>query len=201
MANENRRYKQITYRPLTISDISEVMKLHARLIPSAGARMGQPYLRILYETLFEHPTTHLTLGAYESNHIVGFISATNNFPATENFLNKRIFTLIPIILFGLLRLQYSWKDLVSHAAVDTKIKQLWNETTVYIVTIAVDPRVQRQGVATQLIRRVRNLWKTKTLLTDTLQTNVAAQHFYEKFGFVPFKSVADSIIFRLPNRS
>lgn len=185
----------IAYRQLTASDIEDAVRLHKELIPSAGARIGESYLCRLYTTLLENPLMHFVLGAYENNRLVGIIAATNDFKETERLLNKRLLSLVPTILFGLVRNQYSLDELLSHVKVGSHMKRIsW--TSPYIVSLAVDSRFQRRGIATRLIQHVREHWKTKSLMVNTQATNSAARNFYKKMGFTPVSTVADSIIFR-----
>jgi ribosomal protein S18 acetylase RimI-like enzyme len=192
MANKNYKKNLIIYKPLTTSDIGDVIRLHEQWIPSAGAKMGMPYLKKLYVTLFSHPNLHVIIGAFKSHRLVGFISVTNNSKATGHLLNRHLFSLIPTVLIGLVNNRYSIADLLSHRKAERTVQRLIGESGEYILGIAVDPEVQRQGIATQLIKRIIN---KKNILVDTQTSNVVAQKFYKKLGFVPVKSITDSIVF------
>jgi len=198
MGNKNQtKQSVIIIRKIERYDIAAAVSLHECTISSAGARMGSPYLRQLYSTFFDHPTIHLIFGAFKNNQLVGIVSATNDFTKTSNLFNKRFLKLLPTIFSGLIRNRYSLIELFAHAKVDSQIKQMVNNSTSYILCLAVDSKIQRQGIATRLIQQVKKKCKTKTIMVDTQINNISAQTFYKKFGFVPIKSVADSIIFRM----
>jgi len=196
MGNKNQKEQSIIIKKIERGDITAAIALHEGTIPSAGARMGEPYLRKLYTTLIEHPDTHFVFGAFENTQLIGVISATNDFSKTSRLLNKQIFSLIPTVLFGLIKNHYSFTELVSHAMVKSQIKKLLDSKTVYIVNLAVDSQIQRQGVATKLIEKLLSQSKTKSMLVDTQKSNTTAQKFYKKIGFVPVMEVADSVIFK-----
>lgn len=196
MENKNQSRKSIIIKALTEGDIPAAASLHERLIPSAGARMGQKYLRAFYATLLHSPTIHAVLGAYRRKRLIGIVSATRNPTKTDQMMNLRLLFLLPTLLGGLIRGRWLPTDLLCHWLVQREIKKASNRNTAYILTIAVDPAFQRTGIATRLVRKAVNILKPQTLFVDTLKINQRAQKFYTNAGFAAIKSVADSIIFR-----
>lgn len=195
MGNKNSSKPKVIFSPLTIRDVPDAVDLHRRFINSAGAKLGSVYLHTLYETALSTPETHLMIGAYTDHRLIGLITVTNNAENSDRLLNRKIRAFIPILFSGIIRGKLSVFELFSRMMVHRKVEQLSAQRSLYVLSVVVHPQFQGQHIGSGLFENVYSLWKSETVLIDTLKQNTSAQQFYKKIGFKQICDVNDSIIY------
>ena len=76
----------IQIRTMRTTDIPGVSRLHMRVLSTAIARIGNPYLSGLYAQLLRDTSSHLTLVAQLNHQIIGVITATKDLYTTQRAL-------------------------------------------------------------------------------------------------------------------
>ena len=169
-------------RQIKPSDISAVTALHVRTLPSAIARIGNPYLSDLYHALDKN----LCLVAVDNTMIVGVITATRDLAKTQKQMLHVFFS--PHVLFNIasaiVKQHISIQELLDRMVTERQILQIFPTPYPTILTLFVKKSHQRQGVGTQLLHALlTKLPKDVPVFVDTEISNINAKRWYQARGF------------------
>ncbi len=184
---------------MTAHDIGAVSTLHMATLPTAMARIGNPYLSLLYREILHNKPLHTALVAVENSHIVGVITATNALHKTQDIMLRNV--LRPVSL------RTVWTALLKHrVTIGELLLRVWTEHQILrhfpspystILTFFVDTAHQRRGIGTLLLSSLeKRIPKKSSLYVDTEISNVSAREWYGTHGFRKITEISDSIIFK-----
>lgn len=185
-------------RPMNANDVPSVCAIHARVLPTATARLGNPYLSRLYAHLLRDTSSHLALVAQLNHQIIGVITATKDLYTTQRALQRVLFypTTIIAILRALLLSRVKMAELIERISTERQIRIQFPDTYPTVLTFFVDKAHQRRGIGTLLMRALQKQLPDKTkLYVDTEKTNTSAQNWYSTHGFRKIKTIGASIIY------
>ncbi len=188
----------IQIRTMRTTDIPGVSRLHMRVLSTAIARIGNPYLSGLYAQLLRDTSSHLTLVAQLNHQIIGVITATKDLYTTQRALQRVLFypTTIIAILRALLLSRVKMAELIERISTERQIRIQFPDTYPTVLTFFVDKAHQRRGIGTLLMRALQKQLPDKTkLYVDTEKTNTNAQNWYSSHGFRKIKTIGMSAIY------
>lgn len=181
-------------------DIPIVAKLHKKNLESPSSKIGEMYLRKLYEILLLDKSS-ISLVAFENNEIVGAITATLDLQKTSKNLKKSLtLTVLIITIYSILFRKVGMSELLQRLRFESKILKKFSKSYPTILTLFVSRNHQRKGIGSKLTKTMIEEFKkrnTKEIYLDTLKTNEQAIGFYERLGFKRINEIEDSIVLRL----
>lgn len=169
---------------MRLSDIPEVAVLHMRTLPTAIARIGNPYLSDLYEKLLPD----ICLVATKNKQIIGVITATTNLPNTKKRMFRLLFkpnntiAILTAVCTGRIRAAELFERVTTGHLYPT------------ILTLFVDTNHQRHGIGRKLLSTLEKTMQGKQLYVDTEITNTNARRFYTSRGFRFLKTIHNTVI-------
>ncbi len=180
-------------RKIKKPDVPFISVLHMQTLPTVNARIGNPYLSKLYETLLKD----IGLVAVDHGIIVGVITATKNLKQTQQNVQRLLFH--PVILWtigkSIVLRRVTIRSLFERMAAQAEILSLFPYPYATILTFFVDKKNQRQGIGTKLLSSLEKQFTVGTkLYVDTATSNTNAQRFYHTHGFRILKTIRSNIV-------
>lgn len=181
----------------SFKDIDRAAMLHSKTLSQTPlSKLGQRYLRLLYERITLEPTIGFVI--YDKKRLIGVITATTDLKQTQKRLPKRfvifvIFLLIKNIFLGKLQLN----AVIRRLSFDFLVLKIFKNPYSTILTLFIDKDFRRQGMGKYVTCKVLNEMKKKgvrKVYVDTLIENKKALIFYKKLGFKRERRLTDSII-------
>ncbi|MBQ3016483.1 MAG: GNAT family N-acetyltransferase [Clostridia bacterium] len=148
--------------------------------------MGKRFLKLMYRSYTEYKDSGI-LVAFDEDNPVGFLAYSGDFSGLYKYMIKK--RLIPFAWYSLgafFRNPKIFMRLLRAFLKPSEVKR--TEKYIELASIGVDPAIQSKGIGTKLIETLKsNIDFSKyayiTLETDAVN-NDAANHFYQKNGFV-----------------
>lgn len=188
----------VRIRQMDEPDIVAVSALHIHTLPTVIARIGNPYISILYAQLLCDQSLHKTLIATKGSQVIGVITATVNVHKTHHQLQPILFrpSVVLSICLAVLRGRVTISELVDRISTERQIRLQFPHTYATILTFFVDTPHQRQGIGKRLLSALQKQLPRRTkLFVDTEISNTHAQKWYEVHGFLAIKTIGNSVIF------
>lgn len=183
-------------RKIKKTDVPFISALHMKMLPTSIARIGNPYLSELYDTLLKD----IGLVAIDHGSIVGVITATANLKKTHQNVKCLLYhpsTLWTIGKAIVLR-RVTIGSLFERMAAQAEILSLFPDPYATILTFFVDKKNQHQGIGTKLLSSLEKQFPVGTkLCVDTATSNTNAQQWYKFHGFRSIKTIRNTIVLYL----
>lgn len=163
------------------------------MLPTVVARIGNPYLSKLYDTLLKD----IGLVAIDHGSIVGVITATKNLKKTQQNVQRMLFHPVTLWALGeaIVLRRVTIRSLFERMAAQDEILSLFPYPYATILTFFVDKKNQRQGIGTKLLSSLEKQFAVGTkLYVDTATSNVNARRFYNNHGFRFLKTIRSTIV-------
>lgn len=187
----------IRLRPIDISGCLLVATIHSRSFPDSSlTRLGREAVRRYYVSQLNESNDCLAMGAFQDNRMVGYIFAGSFHGVLTSFLNdNQLFLAMLVITRPWLALDPMFRDAVKFALRKLRQKRpapvgkevaKTEKTAFIILSIAVDPQFQNQGIGQLLLDAAENEAMARGYLKMLLSVNPGndtAIHFYEKNGW------------------
>lgn len=178
--------------PARLKDINSIARIHAEAMPDTVMTLaGKETLRKIYLSLLNNKSAMLLVITVNEK-VVGVISVVTSYPFKMDNQTK-----ILVIKNLLLRP-------FAPGGIRDRVMMLFGLRGEYrrepwIMTVAIDPKMQGRGLGSKLILEVTNQLRKmgkRTVLLDTQYNNVQAISFYEKMGFEHVKRIGHDVIMR-----
>lgn len=188
----------IKIRPLAGADLQTITAIHSRVLPTLSAKIGTPYLRLLYETLLRDRENHLLLVACAGRKVAGCLTASCNLEKTQQLLADLKFhprlwwPVTQALLTGRLKLN----ELIDRLRFESFLYNSFPGPYMTILTLFVDTGYQHQGIGPKLLDSgLRLLPQDRRLYVDTRTNNLPARRWYEKHDFRKERVAFGNIIY------
>lgn len=187
----------VAIRVLDINDCFSVARIHTLAFPESSlTRLGIEAVRRYYAQQMVETNDCLAMGAFQEDGMAGFIYAGIFHGVLNDFLYKnRLFLTGRVLAHPWLVFDPMFRDALRlalqklkkrHAAVQPQKDPGVKARPFVVLSIAVDPRVQKSGIGQMLMRYAEKealdrgfQWMSLTVNQD----NCAAIRFYEKNGW------------------
>ena len=148
--------------------------------------LGRGFLRKLYEGFLAHPDSDVII-ALEDGKVVGFCAFSRDLSGFYKYLvKKKLFSFAWYALGGFLRKPSVFFRLFR--ALTYADKSVREDSYIELSSIGVSPEHKNEGIGSQLVRKLIELSASTEHPYIKLETdrdeNAAANHFYQKNGFV-----------------
>lgn len=167
--------------------VNEVVNVHMQSFTGFFLTfLGKGFLRQLYKGFVEHENSGLLVAVGDDN-IVGFLAYSGDLSGFYKYLLKRHF--LPLAWYAgiaFIRKPKIFLRLIRAFGYSEDAKR--DEKYVELSSIGVCPEMEGKGIGSQLIKGLKRKadggkYQYIKLETDA-ENNVAANHFYQKNGFV-----------------
>jgi len=185
-------------RQLSLSDTKNAADLHLKTIPGISSLLGKSYLNKFYQMLVKNKK-HMSFAIYVDNYLRGLVTATEDILETSQELH-RFFNLNSYLTLFLkiINLQISPLAIYSRVMFEKYQKKSYKKPYLSIVTLCVDPKYQRHGFGSKLIKSVLAEAKKRDkniIYVDARADNKKANKFYLKLGFKKQRKIFGNAIF------
>lgn len=197
-ARANSMKHNIRIRPMDEADIDAVSALHIRTLPTAIARIGNPYLSLLYQQLLRDTSQHVALVATANSQVVGVVTATVDVHKTQQQLQRVLLRpgVLWSICMALLHRRVTVAELVDRMSTEHQIRVQFPHPYASILTFFIDRPYQHHGIGKRLLSALRKKLPRHTkLFVDTELSNKHAQRWYGTHGFLAIKTIGNSVVF------
>jgi GNAT superfamily N-acetyltransferase len=186
-------------KPLEENELERVAQIHQSVLGyTFNSRLGPDHLSFLYRAMARDNTSHVGV-ALVNDQPVGVVSGTVDMDKIKTsmlsaFKFRQWIHLLYQVIYQPSLIHEWWKGNVIGSPVYFEGKPIQPILT----AIAVDSGCQGQGIGKCLVNDLERFFRRKNIQyyrLDTLINNSSARKFYERLGFQPVETRADSIVF------
>lgn len=187
---------EVYLAPLTVQHIPAITSIHIEAFPERALTvLGEKAVARYYDTLLHRPSFCLSIGAFEDEHLLGYLIGGEMRGSMRSFLKDHLaYLAFRIVTHPWLLAKPIIRDRVSLALGQIKARRRrvgpprhdGKMKTFSVLVIAVDPTLQHKGVGKLLMARaeqaaVENGYPRMHLSVDV--ENAQAIHFYERLDW------------------
>ncbi len=183
-------------------DLRDIVKLHQAVLGyTLNAKIGDWFLIYLYDSLLKQPELNIVLVAKEGDKIIGFISATTDYGATNRYLMESLALKDKITIFWfILSHPNRLIEFIKQRQFSSFLLYQFTQPLCSILTLGVDQHQQGKGIGKKLINTLITVLRphgVQRVMLDTKQNNTQAIQFYKRYGFKEQDRIFGNLIFSL----
>ena len=183
--------------PIQSHHLQEVMKLHQNNLTDISASFGTVYLRQMYTSLLSDTNTHIFLGAFNNNNLIGMLIASNDIHTSFQQIKphmslETVLSTIMALLSGKIAIGRIFRRIIF----EKKITSYMNRKDTYILILVIDNQFRRRRVATKLFHALLQRKPSSVMWVDAKHSDKAALKFYTNIGFIKHLDYYNTVLLR-----